>query len=344
LGQPPWRQPDAPPSLPLPSSCEVLIVGAGVTGLSAALALASQGHDVVIVDRQFGSGAARRSGGIIVGDTLIGPAPGFEGCDLELRDWVTANAPACRLRWAGCMELDRDQRLRHEPIDWQDAGPVRLSGMVEGGTLDPAALLSALASAAVERGARLVDGETIDRCERSGSRLTAIGNGQSVHADAVLCATDATEDRTRNLWPLRQLTVALETAPILDDLANEIGWRERLPFYTNELPLLWGRTLDNGALLAGRELVPLDTDRLDLAFEEASARLLARIRSLHPALASIDAHRFWAGPIARDERGVPSVQPDRHVPGVWWAGGYGGHGLAQAFRLGQIAARTISGS
>lgn len=296
----------------------------------------------MVVDRRFGSGAACRSGGIIVGDTLIGPAPGFERCDLDLRDWVTANAPGCRLRWAGCMELDRDERLRAEPIDWQDAGPVRLSGMVEGGTLDPATLLSALASAAVAHGARFVDALAIDRCERSGSRLAATGDGRSIHADAVLYATDATDAGTRRLWPHRQLTVALETTAISDDLANEIGWRDRLPFYTNELPLLWGRTLDDGALLAGRELVPLDDDPLDLAFEHASATLLARIRALHPALASIEARRFWAGPIARDERGVPSVVPDPDLTGVWWAGGYGGHGLAQAFRLGKIAARTIS--
>ena len=93
LGTPPWTAPHAPASVPLPRSCEVLVVGAGVTGLSAALALASEGRDVVIVDRRFGSGAACRSGGIIVGDTLIGPAPGFEGCDLELRDWVSRACP-----------------------------------------------------------------------------------------------------------------------------------------------------------------------------------------------------------------------------------------------------------
>jgi glycine/D-amino acid oxidase-like deaminating enzyme len=259
-----------------------------------------------------------------------------------LRDWVTANAPGCRLRWTGCLELDRSDRLRAEPIDWQDGGPVRLSGTVEGGTLDPAALLSALASHAVGHGARLVDGLAISRCERSGSRLTAAGGGRSIHADTVLFATDATDASTRALWPQRQLTVALETTSISDDVATEIGWRDRLPFYTNELPLLWGRTLEDGALLAGRELVPLDAEPLDQAFQQASARLLSRVRGLHAALASVEARRFWAGPIARDDGGVPAVHADRDRPGVWWAGGYGGHGLAQAFRVGRHAAAAIT--
>jgi glycine/D-amino acid oxidase-like deaminating enzyme len=342
LGTPPWTAPHPPASVPLPRSCEVLVVGAGVTGLSAALALASEGRDVLIVDRRFGSGAACRSGGIIVGDTLIGPAPGFEGCDLELRDWVVAHAPACRLEWAGCIELDRDDRLRAEPIDWQDAGLVRLSRIVEGGTLDPAALVSALAWQAVERGARFVNAIAIDRCERSESSLVASGDGRTVHADAVLFATDATDAGTRRLWPQRQLTVAMETTVIPDDLADEIGWRDRRPFYTNELPLLWGRVLDDGAMLAGRELVPVDDSAsFEPAFQQASARLIARIRGLHPALARIEPRRFWAGPIARDQSGVPSVRPDPDVRGAWWAGGYGGHGLAQAFRLGALAATAI---
>ena len=165
---------------------------------------------------------------------------------------------------------------------------------------------------------------------------------ETVHADAVLFATDATDAGTRRLWPQRQLTVAMETTVIPDDLADEIGWRDRRPFYTNELPLLWGRALDDGALLAGRELVPLDDSAsFEPAFQQASARLIARIRGLHPALARIEPRRFWAGPIARDESGVPSVRPDPDVRGAWWAGGYGGHGLAQAFRLGALAATAI---
>lgn len=346
FGQSPWPTPHAPPSAPLPQSCEVLIVGAGVTGLSCALALATEGRDVVVVDRRFGSGAVTRSGGIIVGDTLIGPAAGFEKCDLDLRTWVEAHAPACAMRWDGCLELDRNPSLSSTPIDWQDAGPVRLSATIAGGTLDPAALVSALAWAAVESGARLCDGLSVDRCEPSGSRLRVSANDRFVSTDSVLYAVDATGDSAEAMtrWPQRQLTVALETAVIPDAVADEIGWGARLPFYTNELPLLWGRALDDGAMIAGRELIPMDeSTSMEDAFSAASARLMGRIRGLHPALATIDVRRVWSGPIARDASGIPSVQRDPQVPDVWWAGGYGGHGLAQAFRIGRMAAVEISG-
>jgi glycine/D-amino acid oxidase-like deaminating enzyme len=50
----------------LPSQAEVLIVGGGFTGLSAALTLARAGKQVVLVDaRQVGSGASSRNGGLL---------------------------------------------------------------------------------------------------------------------------------------------------------------------------------------------------------------------------------------------------------------------------------------
>lgn len=329
---------------------DVLIVGAGITGLSCALALASENREVIVVDRRFGDGAACRSGGIIVGDTLVGPAPGFEDCDIALRDWARAHAPGSKLEWRGCLELDRDPRLSATPIDWLDAGSVRLSRTIAGGTIDPAALVSALASSAVARGARIVNGITVDGCEAVAGGVAVATSSQTLRARTVLFTVDATSrasEPANDPWPVRQLTVAVETHPVLDLVTDAVGWRDRLPFYTNELPLLWGRGLDDGSLLIGRELVPVDDPNpaaLSRAIVLAVGRLVDRIHGLHPVLATVGLRRAWAGPIARDARGVPSVQRDRHVPGVWWAGGYGGHGLAQAFRLGEIAARTIGAS
>jgi len=59
-----------------------------------------------------------------------------------------------------------------------------------------------------------------------------------------------------------------------------------------------------------------------------------------PSIGRVDSSSYGSS----DESGVPSVVADPDLAGVWWAGGYGGHGLAQAFRLGEIAARTIAHS
>ena len=57
------------PRLDLPAEADVVVVGAGYTGLSAAITLARAGRSVVIIDRQrSGEGASTRNGGITSGN------------------------------------------------------------------------------------------------------------------------------------------------------------------------------------------------------------------------------------------------------------------------------------
>jgi glycine/D-amino acid oxidase-like deaminating enzyme len=69
--------------------------------------------------------------------------------------------------------------------------------------------------------------------------------------------------------------------------------------------------------------------------------LLDRARRLHPALADVVLKRAWGGPIASTKTGTPAVLADHTIPGVTWAGGYGGQGIAQSFRVAQLVAESI---
>jgi len=329
----------------LPSRTDVVIVGAGLTGLSAALALANARRDVLVIDRRIGHSATVRSGGIIVGETLVGPAPGFGHCEEALRQWVDAEAPSVELDWTGGLELDRDDELSRTPIDWMDDGPVRVSRTVPGGTLDPAALLAALATAVRSAGAKLVDHVPFEAYERGADCITVFASGSRIEARRVLVATDATSRPIDDdWWPDRALTLALETEPLTDAQVSALGLDGTTPFFTNGAPLLWGRFLPSKALLVGRELVPIGdgaVPRLKRALDAGGERLAWRLRHLHPTLVGLGVKRVWSGPIARDAGGVPALREDRAVRGAFWAGGYGGHGLAQAFRLGTLAAQRL---
>lgn len=344
LGASPWPRPRCPPVAPLPARADVAVVGAGVTGLSAALRLVEAGRDVVILDRAFGDGAACRSGGIILGDTLVGAAPGFERCEEHLRRWVQAHDVRGGLDWQGCIELDRDGARSPHPIDWRDAGVVRAGNAVAGGTLDPAALVEALAHEAHARGARFVNETEVASLTPGTSGIIIRTSAGPVVARAVVMATDATSRVDVDPWPVRAITVVAETARPSPAALRRAGWPEQQPFYTNDLPLLWGRHLPSGGLLLGRELLTdweCDAAGMARAIHSAGLRLGARIRGLHPAFADLDVARVWAGPIARTAAGVPTLHVDPLHPDIVWAGGYGGHGLAQAFRLGARAADVL---
>jgi glycine/D-amino acid oxidase-like deaminating enzyme len=345
FGASPWPAPAPPPTSPLPSHADVAIVGAGVTGLSAALVLATEGRDAIVLDRAFGDGAACRSGGIIIGDTLVGPAEGFDRCEEDLRAWVDAHDVRGGLRWCGCLELDRDLALPLDPIDWRDDGVVRVNRIVAGGVLDPAGLVERLAGEACARGARFVNGAAVTSIARGRRGIDIDTSLGRLDAERVLVTTDATSLVERDdPWPVRLTTIVIETTPPTDVQLDRAGVRERRPFYTNDLPLLWGRLLPSKGLLVGRELIrgtSHDAVSLARAMLAASLRLIARVRGLHPAFVDLEIARVWSGPIARDDRGVPAIHADPEIDGVLWAGGYGGHGLAPAFRLGAMAARAL---
>jgi len=66
------KMPDAPPQ-PLPSRADVAIIGAGFTGLSAALVLAKRGAKVVVLEAEtIGWGASSRNGGMVLTGMKLG--------------------------------------------------------------------------------------------------------------------------------------------------------------------------------------------------------------------------------------------------------------------------------
>jgi len=344
LGDPPWDAPAPPAPAPLPSTGEIVIVGAGLTGLSAAVAMAGR-RRVVVIDEQFGRGATARSGGVVLGGTLGGAARAFAGCELALRDWVEARRIDCGLTWSGCLELVRDESLAREPIDWRDEGAIRLSSRVEGGVLDPARLLGGLLSEARRAGVHVVNNVAVQAFEAAAGDVRLATNRGTIAARHVVMATDAMlaprAGASVDPWSERGITVAIQTLPLGDAALEGLGVEPDQAFYTDDLPLLWGRVMPDRSLLVGREFLRLDEAPGRLA--AAGARLLARARGLHAAAADIVLKRVWGGPIAWTKEAVPLVCDDPEIDGVIWAGGYGGHGIAQAFRVGALVAERLTG-
>ncbi len=61
------------PAQPLPETADVAIIGAGFTGLSAALSLAKRGAKVVVLESEtIGWGASSRNGGMVLTGLKLG--------------------------------------------------------------------------------------------------------------------------------------------------------------------------------------------------------------------------------------------------------------------------------
>jgi gamma-glutamylputrescine oxidase len=346
VGAPPWDPPPPlPPAVP-PPACDVVVVGAGITGLSAAAACALAGRHVVVLERALGTGATARSGGIVLGETVEGPDPEFDGCEDALREWILESGTDCDLRWHGCLELARDPRLPSAPVDWRDQGAVRLARRVPGGVLNPAKLQTALIEAARSAGVTIVDGAAVSDIKQAGDVIHVSTEHGTMTAAAGIMAVDAMcWRRGFDPWGERVMTVSLQTAPLTAALLATLGLEPDEAFYTVDTPLLWGRVMPNRSLMVGRETCPFppQPDRRELrdALGEAGMRLTSRVRGLHPSLSTIAINRTWTGPLARTAAGHPTIATDPFVPTLLWAGGYGGQGIAQGFSLGRQAAGSI---
>jgi len=344
-GEPPWQIDAAIPRAPLPAHVEVAVVGAGFTGLAAALRCAERGASVHVFEAgAIGAGASGRSGGIALEGTAAGPLPDADACLPALEALVAEHGIDCDLVLDGCCTV------RHVPGDppppppaWPDEGGwLRVDGREPGGSLDPGKLVAGLARAALRAGAVVHPHAPVTAVEPGPPTALQIGE-RRVRAERVVLAVNAFLPRFLPDAGIRPaLTLALATEPLAPDVLAAVGLGAT-PFYTADLPYLWGRATRDGRLVIGAGLAFDDAGRVERVglerpdVREALARVAARLRGLHPALARVAITHAWGGPIAFRAGGVPILA--EIAPGVLATGACAGHGVALAAAVGALAAR-----
>ena len=135
-----------------------------------------------------------------------------------------------------------------------------------------------------------------------------------------------------------KFTLALATAPLTDGQLDDAGLSAQRPFYTVDMPYLWGRPLHRNQVIFGSGLVHLNhwSELRDLNISNGEAaglmRLLeGRVRALHPAIENIEFTNRWGGPILITKDWTPILSVIRRVNTIIVLGGYSGHGVACRF-------------
>ena len=144
-------------------------------------------------------------------------------------------------------------------------------------------------------------------------------------------------------------TTAVATHDLSDSALQEIGLAHGKPFYTVDLPYLWGRLLGKQIVFGAglmhfrdwRDMEALDINRGEAA--EAFAKLEKRIHNLHPKLRDVQFTHRWGGPICVTEDWHPIFEAHSENPNAIVLGGFSGHGVAQSVYLGAWAAEALLG-
>lgn len=259
------------------------------------------------------------------------------------------------LTFPGVFEIGRSGRRSRpslaSPIEWQDAGALRVVAEVPGGAIDPGKVISGLGRAACARGAVVLEDTAAESLEFGAPLLVRTAAGE-LRARRVFVATNAQSARLSDLaeHSSAKFTLAVLTQALATPDRQALGLGSGKPFYTVDLPYLWGRTMPDGALMFGAGLVDIPSDRdlsaLDISAGDAAgqfASLERRVRGLHPALAKIEFSHRWGGPIRFGLDWELFFDWHPRSRDVLVLNGLGGHGVAQSVYLGCWAAEVIAG-
>jgi len=358
-GQPPWTIDFRPAPRSLPAEVDFAVVGGGFTGLAAAAWLrhAAPERTVALLEMgAIGAGSSGRTGGLALAETSAGDLPGLGDVLDGFSGTLSELGVDCELMLPGVWELARPHPLPgplpHSPISWNDAGELRAVNEVPGGTIDPGKMVSGLARAAQERGTLICERARVERVA-FGEPLRLDVAGRELRAGGVLFASNAQSLELSGLAGSTEpkFTLAAATKPFTAAQLAELGLASGKPFYTVELPYLWGRILPNGGIVFGgagwteledwREL-----DRMDIGaapFVEIFARFERRLRGMHPVLRTVEFTHRWGGPILVGEGWRPVFRRHPSSPRALVLGAYSGHGVALSVYLGRWAAEVLLG-
>ncbi len=352
-GERPWTIEFAPQPRELPSAVDFAVVGGGFTGLAAAARLKTFAPEFTVAlfeASELGAGSSGHTGGMALAESAVGDLPGLgdvlSGYQQILRD-LNVDADLCL---PGVYELGRSSCLPGSLIRWNDSGILSAVKSVPGGTINPGKTISGLARAAERAGVLLFDHCAVNQAGFAQPIELATERGL-IRARKVLFATNAYSLELTGLQNRAEsvFTLAVATEEFPDEIVHKIGLGERKPFYTVDMPYLWGRLLGNSIIFGSGLLHPKDWRELamlDIGQEEAVkmfGKLEKRIRGLHPALASVSFTHRWGGPICIAEEWKPVFERHRESQNAIVLGAFSGHGVAQSVYLGSWAAEVLLG-
>jgi glycine/D-amino acid oxidase-like deaminating enzyme len=375
-----WRltAPDAGTYPPLEGKAraEVIVVGGGFCGLSAALHLAEAGRSVALLDSQEpGWGASGRNGGQVIPGLKRLPddlARHFDADTSERLSEATGSAPdlvfdiierysiPCSPRRTGWIQLAagarglgrieeavRQYRKRGADVELLDRSDVAaitgaagyVGGMIDrrGGNLNPLAFSRGLAGAAASHNAKIyAQSRALSVKQIKGKWVVETRAGQLAATRLLLC-TNAYTDRC---WPRLAKTIV----PFVSGAVAT----EPLPAHLRESILPGGQAVaDNCRLLSwfgldpeGRLVFGGRTSARTESFDPRDfEERICKMRKTFPQLEDAPVAHHWSGLVALTPDYLPRVH--RLAANLYTGLGFNGRGVAMSTLMGKLLAHLV---
>lgn len=358
-------------------NCDVCVIGAGFTGLSAALELAEKGYSVILLEKDSVGGlASGRNGGHM--QRGFSQSPGWlirqygletakflsnvslEGlglllarmenldikCDIKFGHLSAATKPAHEA------ELKQDikdwQQLGHKDIEWWDQKTVQdtvltskyTGGLFDskGGHLHPFNYALGIAQAFQKLGGKIYDHTAaVDIIPGTPNRVLT-ATGGVVNANFVVIAGVT---GMKGLAPLRKVSMTA-TAHII--ATEPLSDARRAQIMTRDLAVIDARFIMDYYRFSSdnRLLFGGNCNYSDREYAGEDTRLRQRMTELFPILNMTRIDHCWRGPLDLTMNRMPHL--GRLTPHIYFAHGFGGQGVILTHILGKIMAEAVAGT
>ncbi|WP_246741035.1 NAD(P)/FAD-dependent oxidoreductase [Mesorhizobium sp. NZP2298] len=366
------------PATDPPKSADLVVVGAGYTGLNAALAAAKAGLDVVVLDREHpGSAASGRNGGHIstsmkpglaelsarIGETQARQVLGIgfsavrylnqliaqEGIDCHLETcghFTGAHKPSAMTGLAAWAEEQQSLGNPVELVRKQDQRSYCGTDHFHGGvfmpawqSLHPGRYVAGLTERVMATGARIHGAQEVVSLAQSASGVqVGLAGGAAIRARSVIVATNA---QTGPATPrLRRQIIPIASVQIATEALDKA--------LVAELHPRRAMSYDSRRLVTytrpspdGTRVLVGSRVRFRPGDPEASRhKMHARMERFFPELRGVRSQYLWGGLVGYTFDHLPHIGSDG---AVHHAMGYCGTGVAMASYFGNVLGRRAAG-
>jgi glycine/D-amino acid oxidase-like deaminating enzyme len=363
----------------LPEETDYLVVGSGLTGLSAAQRLAAAGHDVTVIDAgEIAGGASAINGGMVSPDVKAGiravwnrygPEIGREMWtstvrsvemvrDLATRPGIDAlthdsGLAALGTRPGQLQDFEKTLSWYRENLGvrWEVIGPREVHRIVGGEFFDsalyepegfgvhPGRLAFGLAREVAGRGALLVS-----HCEAIAIEQTSTGHRVettrgAVNAGTVILATNGYTTRQ----PSRSMARLVVPVGSYIIVTEPLGEERANSIFPGGAMTYTKRRLLNYMRRTHDNRILLGGRRSlhpDLDLAESASDLRRALVAYWPELDDVAITHVWGGRLAVPFDLTPHIG---RIDGAWYAMGYAGHGVGLSCQLGHELAGMLLG-
>lgn len=357
---------------------DICVIGAGYTGLSAALHLADMGYKVALLEAQrIGFGASGRNGGQLgsgqrMTQDVLEQRHGLadarklwqlgEEAKALVKDLISRHDIDCQLKpgvvWAGSSKRAAQELQGYathlqdhygygavEALDNAALEAICPSPIYQGGLIDhdaahlhPLNYALGLARSALKAGVRLYEQSRVARIEQGTRPVVHTTEGARVTCDFVILAANG---YLGDLAP----QVTQHVMPINNFIAatRPLSASERDQVLRQDVAVADSRFVVNYFRLSpDNRLLFGGGESYGYRFpKDIAAKARRPMAQIFPQLRDVEIDYAWGGTLAITRARMPYLT--RLTPNILSASGYSGHGIGTATHAGQLMAQTIDG-